>query len=385
MMLAVTLVAVIAGLASFFVQRSAPKPSGKSARRGAAAAEFAGSAACAGCHPSEFASHSRSGHARTLRRAEQTVAARRLAGHSFDDPEIAGASFHYELTNGQFSTERRAGGATERFLIDYAFGSGTHATTFVTLTDRSPQSPAMLEHRLTVYSNKDSPDITAGQGEVRGPNRPGVELIGRRFPAAATLKCFECHVTAMSDRGPTFLDEATMIPNVGCESCHGPARAHIAAAHAGAKPAALTLPFGPDRSSPGDELRLCGRCHRLPETIGRDLIRPENPTLVRFQPVGLMQSACYRQSEGKLTCSTCHNPHTRPSTDVREYESICLSCHQPPGQTSCPVSPATGCIGCHMPRRDATRGMMLSDHWIRARPESRSGPGSPVNGARVKD
>ena len=329
---------------------------------------YIGSQGCAACHPGEFAAHSGSGHARTLRSAARTPQAIRLNGATFPDPERPGARWSYSLRDGQFWTERREGEEVERFLIDYAFGSGRHATTFVTLTNHTPDSTAMLEHRLTVYAHKTEPDITAGQGQAFRSNRPGIGPSGRHFPTAATLKCFECHTTAMSTRGPLVLDEATMIPNVGCERCHGPGRTHVEAARRGAENAELAMPFGLEPRKPLDEIRMCGSCHRLPETVGRALIRPENPTLVRFQPVGLMQSACYRKSKGTLSCASCHDPHAKTSTDLPAYEAACLSCHEGPSQTPCKVSPETGCVGCHMPRRDATRGMMMADHWIRSRP-----------------
>jgi hypothetical protein len=97
-------------------------------------------------------------------------------------------------------------------------------------------------------------------------------------------------------------------------------------------------------------------------------IVPENTTLVRHQPVGLMQSACYTRTGGGLSCSTCHDPHARPSTDTAAYEAVCRSCHEGPKKTTCPVDPKAGCVGCHMPRRETTRGMRLTDHWIRTRP-----------------
>jgi hypothetical protein len=331
---------------------------------------YIGSESCGGCHPGEFAAHSRSGHARTLRPAAQTPQAVRLSGATFPDPERPGARWSYSLRDGQFWTERREGDVVERFLIDYAFGSGHHATTFVTLTNHTAVSPTMLEHRLTLYTHKEAPDITAGQGQARGSNRPGIGPSGRHFPTAATLKCFECHTTAMSNRGPLALDLATMIPNVGCERCHGPGRAHVQAARRGAKVAELAMAFGLQPRKAADEIRLCGSCHRLPETVDRALIRPENATLVRFQPVGLLQSACYRKSRGTLSCANCHDPHAKTSTDLPGYEAACLSCHRGPSQTPCKVSPGTGCVGCHMPRRDATRGMMMADHWIRSHPDT---------------
>ena len=226
---------------------------------------YVGSTSCAECHPGEFASYTRSGHARTLRVAAQTLQAGRLNGSSFADPERQGVSWTYSLADGQFSTERHEGGQVERYLVDYAFGSGRHATTFVTLTNRTPDHPTMLEHRLSVYAHKLAPDITPGQGEARAAKLEGMGPSGRDYATASTLKCFECHTTITSDRGSLILDEATMIPNVGCERCHGPGGAHVKAARREAKDGPLTMPFGHGTGTAVDEIRLCGSCHRLPE------------------------------------------------------------------------------------------------------------------------
>ena len=167
------------------------------------------------------------------------------------------------------------------------------------------------------------------------------------------------------ERGPLALDEAAMIPNVGCERRHGPGQQHIEAAARHADSAALAMPFGAGEPAPADEMRMCGSCHRLPEMGDRAVVRRDNPVLVRFQPIGLMQSACYRKSPGTLSCTTCHDPHARTSTDTHAYEAVCLTCHQGPRRTPCPVAPASGCVGCHMPTRDVFRGMTMTDHWIR--------------------
>jgi hypothetical protein len=329
---------------------------------------YVGSQKCSVCHPGEAASHSRSGHARTLRRVAQVPLAKRLDGVTFADPEYRGVTWSYAFRAGKFSTERRDAGQVERFVIDYAFGSGHHATTFATLTDHAPDHPKMIEHRMTVFAHKVLPDVTPGQG--LGGNPEGQGPSGRRYSTANTLKCFECHTTTTSNRGPLVLDEATMFPNVGCERCHGPGRSHVEAARGGAADAALSMPFGPGRSTAAEQLRMCGACHRLPEMGDPALVRTDNPVLARFQPVGLMQSACYQKSQGAMSCTTCHDAHARTSTDRAAYEAVCLSCHQGPSQTPCKVSPATGCVGCHMPRRDVSRGMMMTDHWIRSWPEA---------------
>jgi hypothetical protein len=358
----------------------------RSAPSVAVRAGYVGSKSCAECHPGEFASHSRSGHARTLRRAAKIVLAGRLSGETFADPEHQGVYYRYSLQNGEFTTERREGGRVERWLIDYAFGSGHHATTFVTMIDRNPERPAILEHRLTAFAHRADLDITPGQGQARGPDLQGMVPAGRQYAAVQTLKCFECHTTVMSDEGPVRLDESAMVPNIGCERCHGPGQAHIEAARRGAGDDAVAMPFGLGRWQAAEEIHMCGGCHRLPESVNRALIRPGNAVLVRFQPVGLMQSACYKKSPGRLSCSTCHEPHARTSTDLAEYEAVCLSCHQGPSQRLCKVSPSAGCVGCHMPRRDASRGMMMTDHWIRSHPLDAAGAPleSPANIAATR-
>jgi len=337
-------------------------------------ARYVGSRACIECHPVESAAHSGSGHARTLRPAAGTEAARRLVAREVADPERPGVTWRHLLEGGQLVAERSEAGSAERFLVEYAFGSGRHATTFLSLLDRDPTHPVGLEHRLTEFAHSDMPGLTPGQKE--SSQAPGNTPHGRVHPASNTLRCFGCHVTVTSDRGPEVLDEATMIPNISCERCHGPGKEHIKAARRGATGVDLAMPPGEGPEAAQRQMRLCGGCHRLPEMEEPDEIRVDNDSIARLQPIGLMQSACYRGTGGRLGCSTCHDPHARTSTDRAAYETTCLSCHSTPPQSACPVSPRQGCVACHMPRRDAGSGMMMSDHWIRVVPgtDNRSTP-----------
>jgi hypothetical protein len=181
------------------------------------------------------------------------------------------------------------------------------------------------------------------------------------------------------------LELATLMPNVSCERCHGPGRAHVEAARRGED--TLTMRMGHDRADPSVEVVLCGGCHRLPRAISPSRLRPDNVQLVRFQGVGISLSSCYADGLSGLRCISCHEPHDRLSTDHAAYEAVCLSCHgtgSKANQSVCPVSPAAKCIDCHMPRRNVSENESFTDHWIRkpdpaAKPGGIARPSGPLN------
>jgi hypothetical protein len=272
----------------------------------------------------------------------------------------------------------------EECVAEYAFGSGHHATTFVNIID--PATPAILEHRLTYFTRDAVLDLTPGH-EIKPPP-PGLTLHGGVPPPRDARNCFGCHATEVSAPGDPGIDEARMIPNVSCERCHGPGRAHVEAARRNAAESELALPLGTERWTAAELLRSCGECHRHPAGPRPDSIRPDDPNLARFQPIGLLQSRCYRESAGALSCVNCHDPHARASSDRAGYDAVCMSCHTGPDESTdalrgtparrpvCSVSPRERCVECHMPRVgvDPGRHILLSDHWIRIRRERDSVP-----------
>jgi hypothetical protein len=340
---------------------------------------YIGSRVCADCHPAESAMHSRSGHALTLRPAGRVAISRQLDGTTQADPEIAGVSWNYRYDKDQLHITRTAASEIQQWVADYAIGSGHHALTYVSMIDH--KVPRVLEHRLTYYqreNGKSGLDITPGHDTRPAP--PWLMPNGAELPPRIARECFRCHATqlAAGDDEQRF-DENTMIPNVSCERCHGPGRAHVAAARRKAPESELTLPFGPDRFTAEKLLTLCGSCHRLPSASQASRIKPGDPTLVRFQPVGIVQSQCYQKGAGAFSCVTCHDPHARVSPDRAAYDQTCLSCHVSPGRPKpetlakpappCPVSAKSRCVECHMPRKDAGQGILFSDHWIRIYPK----------------
>ena len=111
---------------------------------------YIGPRACAECHPGEFALYARSGHAQTLSPASRRTIARRLNGRTVADPEHPEVLWSYEYRDGQLHIARKAQNKVEECVAEYAFGSGHHAMTFVSVID--PWAPAILEHRITYYT-----------------------------------------------------------------------------------------------------------------------------------------------------------------------------------------------------------------------------------------
>ncbi len=212
--------------------------------------------------------------------------------------------------------------------------------------------------------------------EVPGPiptaDRGASDPSGQLNPSG----CFECHpkIQEATERGQGRPGHRSRQTEPGdrdatdCEACHGPGRAHAESARQGGRP--LAMPFGPGRSLPGEEVRMCGRCHGGSGALGEGSTMVGSPS--EAHPLDLTHSACYRASEGRLSCTTCHDPHRSDGQDRARYERVCLDCHQRadrrPSVASCPVAARSGCVECHLPMVPAGDHRFVSDHRIRKPP-----------------
>ena len=88
----------------------------------------------------------------------------------------------------------------------------------------------------------------------------------------------------------------------------------------------------------------------------------------------LQQSQCFIQSNGKLTCTTCHDPHKSVNiTDEKVYINQCQKCHQSQQVMECSAEEHlktavdNNCISCHMPSGGTSDIPHVSfhDHKIR--------------------
>src|SRR5205814_1320162 len=179
------------------------------------------------------------------------------------------------------------------------------------------------------------------------------------FRRAVDAACMFCHnayplqpVREAAGADPVFPSE--LPDGIDCERCHGPAGEHVALAERGASAKDVrTAILNPARLPVERQLEVCMQCHLqptsrlLPSTIrrsGRDVFsydprqplssymlffdadRPrEDAFEVNHTAYRLRQSACFVRSGGRLLCTTCHDPHARPSADAANR--ACRECH----------------------------------------------------------
>jgi hypothetical protein len=331
---------------------------------------------CAECHPDIAQTFHTAPHARTLRRATDAAVLGRFAGRSFHRRD-SNVEYHYRQREGQLFVSTSA--YARDLPITWVFGSGSHAQTpVITWTDKKGKITA-IEHAVSWYP-PGRLGVTLDRDKWNAPS--GIEAIGRHWGPAETVNCFGCHSTFVPTRGRQIAFDRIQ-PNISCVRCHWDTQGHVDEMEQG-KPATIER-FS--RMTPRESVDRCGECHRRADEVGGP-ITPDLKMIVRFAPVGLVQSPCFKKQRevvldsgqpARMDCTTCHDPHSPASRDWHFYRNKCLSCHDAAHNRAADCSVATSrdnCLKCHMPKVSMSRHLKFTDHWIRIRHDKRATPAS---------
>jgi hypothetical protein len=272
-------------------------------------------------------------------------------------------SFRYaiERGGGKLLLHVRQGETARQQVIDWAFGAGQQAVTFVSRLD----DDNYVELRTSFYPEARLA-LTPGH-QNQHPASVG-EALGVRYktfsPRSEIMSCFGCHSTGNLSLGEAFEIQPSEL-GVRCESCHGPGKKHAGLMAKGEVASARQAIGNPARLEAGALMTFCGQCHRPPASEGV-AIDWSDPWNVRHQPVYLTQSACFREASGALTCMGCHDPHEAlRRNDAAYYNEKCAACHnaadRPPAEV-CGAKP--GCVSCHMPVVKPQPELAFHNHWI---------------------
>jgi len=315
---------------------------------------YVGAEACGKCHAAQLATQSASAHAHAL----SPAARHPLAAHFVPATELLRPPrFHFQFRSrgGELRVAVSDGRDSMELPIEWAFGAGDQAVTFVSRVD----ADWYLEHYFTYYSSLGALAPTPGHEGYRSNTLELARGVLYRSvdPASGILKCFRCHCTGP----PVIASDREIRPaevGVRCEGCHGPGSRHVEAASAGR--ASQSLIQNPGRLSASEINLFCGGCHRSPEE--GPLSNTAKAWNVRHQPISLSRSGCFLKSQEKLSCLTCHDPHAKLNRDSASYDRKCASCHGAVRHHS--AGEVANCISCHMPQVSPQPHLAFTNHWI---------------------
>jgi hypothetical protein len=319
---------------------------------------YIGAETCGGCHRDQFVAQSRSEHAQALARPSEHPLTRR-----FELQTRLDKSYQYSLQRGDEGLlfHVQEGDAVRKQVVDWAFGAGQQAVTFVSRLDEH----SYVEMRTSYYPHAGL-RLTPGH---QNHQPAGVDdALGVRYrvfsPRSEMLSCFGCHSTGLPSLGQAFEIQPAEL-GVRCEACHGPGQKHAELIAQGQPDAARRSIGNPARLESSALMKFCGECHRPPasQDVAIDWSDPWN---VRHQPVYLTQSACFQKSVGGLSCMACHDPH-QPlrRNDTAYYNERCAACHNAGKHPPAAICRSeTGCASCHMPAVEPQAELTFHNHWI---------------------
>jgi DmsE family decaheme c-type cytochrome len=236
-----------------------------------------------------------------------------------------------------------------------------------------------------------TPQPRSAKPEGKAAGTPAVALAQDPTQYVGEATCLTCHedrAYASTRHGLKAIATSPAATH-GCESCHGPGKAHV---DAGGDPALIVRPstLTPQRAS-----EICAVCHNRGEhalwsgsqhdsrNVGcvtcHSVHTPVGPKQIKAASQLTLCASCHRDKiakldrsghmpvrEGKMQCTTCHNPHG--ATNVRllrrgdSIAELCTSCHADKrGPYLWEHAPSRdGCVTCHDPHGSSNERMLVS-------------------------
>jgi Flp pilus assembly protein TadD len=344
------------------------------------AALFVNDVRCTSCHEKIVHTYHDVGMSKSFYRPRQDDVIEDFAKLPFKHAK-SGDVMELRWRNGRLIFRRVNGQSVFEQPVDWILGSGHHARTYLYQTPNGE----LYQLPLAWYSQ------TKEWGMAPGYDRRDHEGVLRR----ARHECLFCHNAYPGDGGLGTGDRgywssqgvpSTLSEGIGCQRCHGPGSEHVALASAGAEKADVRAAIvNPSRLEARLRNDVCYECHMQPSVaipgvrrFGRDIYsyRPGTPLHDYLVPVDIVdaqiaradrfeinhhsyrleQSRCFRESEGRRSCLSCHDPHRK----VGDVSPVCKQCHTNAHRAS------ENCATCHMPKRrtqDVVR-VVMTDHRI---------------------
>ena len=341
--------------------------------------------ACSTCHRQIYESYERTSMARG-----SGLATDGLIEGAFEH-RPSGIRYRIYASNGQawMSYERPGPSAplAGTRQLSYFIGSAHRGRTYL-----YRQDGLWFEVPINYYGKKQLWDMAPAYGSTR------------TMPGALPVDpdCLHCHATQVGIQIDGIRNRIDGRPfsqaGIGCSACHGDPASHL---HAESAHTGVGTIVNPAHLKPAERDSTCLQCH----LEGDAAIYKPGHSLATFQPgdnlqssvvyfvdanrpnfgnrassqyEALLRSACRRASGDRLTCTTCHDPHSspEPADRVAFYRQKCLSCHNTEAIAVRHHPEQQDCATCHMPTRNTAdiSHEQLTDHDIQRQSKRDSAP-----------
>jgi len=360
-------------------------------------ATYLGSAACEGCHQSQYRLWTDSHHALAMAEASKAPVLGDFADAKFSGH---GQSTGFSTSDGGYIVNAQTDAGIESLRVRYTFGVEPLQQYLLELPGGRMQALAVA------WDTRDTADggqrwFHLNPGDPVAPDDP-LHWTGLAYNWNSS--CADCHSIGVTKgfraKDDTYHTEFIEL-SVGCEACHGPGSIHAQQPQQS---------YGPVLDVSAPQVEVCAPCHSRRSQLAEgfqagerylDFYRPAFLQAPLYHPDGqildevyvygsFLQSKMYRRG---VRCTDCHDPHR--ATLRLEGNALCLQCHSVAGNPRFPTllrrnyddashhfhepgSDAARCVSCHMPERTYMGVDDRHDHSFRIpRPDLTEAYGVP--------